>query len=63
MKISELQNELEKVKEIQGDIDIVINDADTGYLFKLQNKHIKVISDSLGVRIEIDYDYQDENYP
>jgi hypothetical protein len=63
MKISDLQAELEKIKEIQGDIDVVINDADTGWLFKMQPKHLDVVIDDSGTRVEIDYDYQDEIYP
>ena len=63
MKISELQAELEKIKEAQGDIDVVIHDEDTGWLFKMQPKHLDVVRDKNGARIEITYDYRDEFYP
>ncbi len=58
MNISELKNHLDNIEEAHGDMKVIINDADTQWLFELVENDLTVITDELGTRLEIDADYQ-----
>jgi len=62
MIISELEKHLKSIKEAHGDIEIVINDADTNWLFKITDSDLGVLEDDEGVRLEIGADYSSETF-
>ena len=62
MNISELEINLKRIKKEHGDIEVVINDADTGWLFKIKKNDLLVILDKNGNRLEIGIDYDGERF-
>lgn len=62
MKISELRKILEEVQTEHGDIDFVLNDPDTGWLFVLSQSSFDVYDDNDGKRLEVTADYGDKTY-
>ena len=62
MKVSELESHLSSIKKAHGDIEVVVHDADTGWLFKITDSDLSVYTDELGVRLEIAPDYDSERF-
>ena len=62
MNISELRNYLKELKDEHGDIEVVIDDADTGWLFKIKKVNLSIYKDNRGIHLEIGHDYQNELY-
>lgn len=60
MIISELVGWLTKAESDYGDIEVVVNDADTDWLLKITKDDLAVVSDAHGVRAEIGPDYRSE---
>ena len=62
MKISEVISYLHKIKDANGDMDVVIIDADTQWEFTLKEIHFDVDSSGEGKYLTIGCDYGDEIY-
>lgn len=60
MNISEVEERLENIRLEHGDIEVVVNDADTGWLFKLIAGDFAVVNDDKGHRVEIEAGYSSE---
>jgi len=60
MKITELEKHLATIRKVHGDIDVTVDDADTGWIFKICGADLTVVSDEKGKRVEIGPSYGDE---
>jgi len=59
LTIKSLIELLDKLKDNYGDIPVIIEDADTGWLFLLDSKHLILINNKI---LCIEYSYSDELY-
>ena len=62
MKISEVKKILDEAQAEHGDIDFVLDDPDTGWLFVLEPSGFQVYADEQGKRLEVTADYGDKIY-
>lgn len=60
MLISELEKLLVSLREAEGDVEVAIRDADTGWIFILKEKHLCVSENSKIKMLEISHDYSDD---
>ena len=60
MKISELEDHLRSIREVHGDIEAVIRDADTNWLFRISVSDISVDGNGDGQYVEIAPGYGSE---
>ncbi|MCP4262526.1 MAG: hypothetical protein GY774_34230 [Planctomycetes bacterium] len=60
MIISEVTQKLDELKDIHGDVQFCINDADTGWIFEVWESSFKFVEDEKGKRIEVGATYGDE---
>lgn len=60
MNINELIIELNRIKKDNGNVEVMVDDADTGWLFKITSDDLTVIHDWRGGRLEIGPDYSSD---
>ena len=60
MKLSDLKEHLEALEEIHGDIEVVICDADTGWLFRIVDSDLIISENGGGSYLEIGPGYGSE---
>lgn len=64
LTLKTLEEELKRLRETHGDMPVILDDADTGWRFKLQAKHLEIenANHSGHKRLVISVPYSDELY-
>lgn len=60
MNISELKNRLDSIEKTFGDIEVIVKDADTGWILRISNCDLSVCGEGNRKYVEIEPSYGSE---